>query len=235
MTDTLTPTQTLLVWCLLAKQGVAKQADIMPVVKAADRKALEVLKFVTVATRSRSLWITLEDKGWGWANDHLRDPVPPAFRVLQDFLGRLHDNLENARTTLADFIGEASSPPLETRKDGPAKKSPKTVKNSNTARTSKTRSKAAKLEQLDVSEEIERAYLKVTKNVKGADAKLSAVRRHLSKLDRAAVDEAFATMAKTGGKARLMKVNDKRAVTKVDQDAAVVVAGETFHILWIMP
>jgi hypothetical protein len=203
MTDQLTPTQTLLVWCLLAKQGVAKQADIMPAVKAADRKVLEALKFVTVATRSRSLWITLADKGWSWADDHLRDPVPPPYRVLQDLMGCVHAHLSKADEKLSDFIG-----PPEKDVSSPVPTPMITLK------------------------AIKTAYAKVSNKKTAVRVLLSDLRDYLPKDRRADIDQALCR-SHLSGKITLMRLDNPTDITPAIKDAGIDFKGEPLHIIWI--
>jgi hypothetical protein len=216
VTEELTPSQSLLVWCLLANQGVVKQKDVAPAVKKVDREILVRTKLLHVTKQGNSFFLRLEDDGWAWAVAHLRANLPPAYNVLQGFLIRLDEHLRKADITLADFIGPAPEPPEAQSR---SEKRPKT------SRAQEAESRRAKLkiteyepkdrstkkqpahkpssrkrktgEQIpipnpppDVAEvrrEIERAYLKVTKGRKGVDARLSEVRAHLSYLSRESV------------------------------------------------
>lgn len=216
MTDKLTLTQTLLVWCLLAKQGVAKQADIVPAPKAADRKALEAAKLVTVTKVSRSLWLKLEDRGWAWAAAHLLDPLPPAQHALQDMSIRLHDYLAKSGVTMAEFIGQAPEPDfLASPTSKPPKKSPKAPK------------------AATVRKQLEQAYLKVTGGKKNESALLSKIRAELTDLDRDTVDAALGRILKGDKKATLMRIDNPRAISAAEAEAAYSPGGEPFHVLWI--
>jgi hypothetical protein len=85
VTEELTPSQALLVWCLLAKQGVAKQKDIVPAVKKSDRETLARVKLVDVSKQGNSFVLRLEDNGWAWAAAHLGAEVPAAYQVCKPF------------------------------------------------------------------------------------------------------------------------------------------------------
>ena len=121
-----TPTQTLILWSLLARHGHAPQGDLVPAVKKADREALAALGLVALEKRGRSFMLTVTDRGWHWASDHLDAPLPPAFRTLQDWLARTGQHLARTGGTLADLIGPAPEPaPVEAAPRPPAKRTPR--------------------------------------------------------------------------------------------------------------
>src|SRR6266481_1845674 len=105
MSETMTPKQALIMWCLLGRHGWAFQKDIVPKVDAKDREALASGGYITSAKPNRSYILTVEDKGWRWASEHLRDKLPPNFQILQNWLERVDDFLKRNRTTFAEFIG----------------------------------------------------------------------------------------------------------------------------------
>jgi hypothetical protein len=78
----LTPTQALLLFGLLARQGTCTQAELMPKVKKADREALEGQKLIAVNKSGRGFSLTLTDAGWAWAAKNLScsGPTPVSFR-----------------------------------------------------------------------------------------------------------------------------------------------------------
>ncbi len=122
-----TPAQTLILWCLLARHGRAPQGEVVPAVKKADREALAAAGLIAVEKSGRSFVLSVTDRGWHWAGDHLDAALPPAFRVMQDWLARLGGHLEQSGRTLADFIGAPPEPaePAETApKKASAKKAP---------------------------------------------------------------------------------------------------------------
>ncbi|KTS15140.1 hypothetical protein NS229_27755, partial [Methylobacterium indicum] len=108
MSETPTPVQALILWRLLGRQGTALNSEIAP--KKAERDALLRAGFLAVEREGRSSRLTVTDKGWNWAGDHLRDPLPPTMRVLQDWLTRLHHHLAASGATLAEFVGPAPEP-----------------------------------------------------------------------------------------------------------------------------
>ncbi|MBV6489211.1 MAG: hypothetical protein H3C55_15240 [Pseudorhodoplanes sp.] len=106
MSDKLSPKQTLIVWCLLAKHGEAPQRDIIPKIEKKDRESLIIRRLVSATKGKRgAIYLRLEDKGWEWANEHLLDDLPRNYRVLGDWLARLQRFLNETDHTVADIIG----------------------------------------------------------------------------------------------------------------------------------
>lgn len=230
----LTPAQTLLLWCLLVKQGIAAQKDLRPAPKAADRKKLELAKMVRVEKRGRSIWLHLEDEGWGWAAENLTAELPINYSVLRDLMRRLASHLAAQDLPLAEFIGTAPEPPPE-----PAKPPKKTSGGKSKSAAAKSRSVQAAAPSAspspeDLRDRIERVYLEVTKGRKGQEAPLADIRAKLAPLDRATVDAGLRRILAGDPKARLIRIDDPRAIREVDSEAAFNPAGEPYHILWIM-
>ncbi|MEL6064619.1 MULTISPECIES: hypothetical protein [unclassified Methylobacterium] len=115
MSDSPTPQQALMLWCLLGRGGTALQGTLVPEVKPADRTALVAGGHLTVEKQARALRLTVTDKGWNWAGTHMDVALPPAFRVLQDWLRRIGADLAASGRPLADFVGPVpDEPPPET-------------------------------------------------------------------------------------------------------------------------
>src|SRR6516165_4800588 len=119
MSDNLTPKQTLFMWCLLGWHGEALQRSIVPRVEAKDRKALVARGFISEGKHGQSIVLRVEDKGWRWASEHLRDELPLNFRVLQQWLSRVYDFLAEIDRPLADFIGPPTEPLPQSRPKKP--------------------------------------------------------------------------------------------------------------------
>ena len=224
----MTPSQTLLLWCLLGRGGQSLQKDIRPEIKKADREALVAGGYVTSAKGKRAaITVNVEDKGWRWASEHLGDPLPDNYRVLQDWLTLVHRQLNRSDTTLADFIG-----PLSARAAEPqvAKSRPK---------RSATRAKARAISAPDLRARIEVAYLTVTSGRAAEAVPLVKIRAELADLDRSVVDEGLKRILKGDRlgkkKAKLIQNSDPRSITADDHTAAFSPAGDPYHILWIQP
>jgi hypothetical protein len=220
----MTPKQSLIMWCLIGKQGEALQSEIVPEIKKADREALVTGRYVTSSKRGRSLYLKVEDKGWRWAGENLDAELPRNFQVLRDWLERVRHNLVTNGGTLADFIGcppeIINAPPKSKKRSQKPAKTPKTE----TPRP---------LSEDQIRDRIEDAYLAVTKGRKAESALLSKVRAHLPDLDRATVDAALLRILQGDRKARLGQISDPKALSAADRDAAFSPGGEPFHLLWI--
>ncbi|WP_342110723.1 hypothetical protein [Methylobacterium sp. SI9] len=115
MHDAPTPQQALILWCLLGRGGTALEGTLVPKVKPTDREALVAGGYLESGKQARALRLTVTDKGWNWAGTHLDAPLPPAFRVLQDWLGRIEADLAASGRPLAEFVGPViAEPPPET-------------------------------------------------------------------------------------------------------------------------
>lgn len=115
MRDSPTPQQALILWCLLGRGGTALQGTLVPKVAAADRKALIADGYLEAGKQARPIRLTVTDKGWNWAGSHMDAPLPPAFRALQDWLGRIWADLAASGRPLADFVGPVPDEPPEPR------------------------------------------------------------------------------------------------------------------------
>jgi hypothetical protein len=225
----MTPKQTLIMWCLLGKQGRGFQGEIVPRIDKKDREALVSGGYITTEKRGRALSIKVEDKGWLWAGEHLRDELPRNFQVLQNWLTRLHHHLEQKGQILADFIG---SPPESVLEPTPPKPPARRARRKGAATGNKT---PQPLTERQLRARIENAYLAVTNGRKAESALLSKVRAQLSDLDRATVDAGLARILRGDKKARLGQISDPKALTPEEREAAFSPGGEPFHLLWIQP
>ena len=227
MSQEVTPPQALIMWCVLGRHGWALQKDIGLKVNPKDRQALVAAGYLTSPKINRSYVLKMEDKGWHWAEGHLRQQLPSNFQVLQEWLSRLDEFIKRSGSTLADFVGPAP----ESVPTAAPKRPPSRPRKPTTPKVPKPPS-ATKLRQ-----RIEDAYLIVTHGRKAEQALLSAVRAQLSDVSREVVDSALLRILqgdKQGKKkARLGQINDPKSLSQADRDAAFSPGGETFHLLWI--
>src|ERR1700761_3496846 len=68
--------QLLALWALLGAGGCGHGGKLKPEIKKAERDALERAGLVEVKKKNRAYWLAVTDKGWDWAEQHLRDPLP---------------------------------------------------------------------------------------------------------------------------------------------------------------
>ncbi len=225
----MTPKQTLILWCLLGKQGHALQGEIVPKIEKKDREALVSAGYITAPKSGRAFSLKVEDRGWRWANEHLCDELPPNFQVLKNWLIRVHHFLEKNGQTLADFIGPAREssvePVADKRRLRPSREG--------VPRPLKKRPKPLTERQLRAR--IEKAYLVITNGRKAESVLLSKVRAQLADLARPTVDAGLLRILQGDEKARLGQISDPKVLTQEEREAAFSPGGEAFHLLWIQP
>lgn len=229
MSQTPTPKQALILWCLLGKHGSALQSEVVPKVDAADRRALVSGQYLSEEKQGRSLRLTVTDGGWNWAGQHLRDPLPTNFRVLQDWLERIDQHLATTGETLAGLIGTPATPESPSAESLPAKPTRRRAAKAAPSGSAKPR----KLTKKQVRTRIEAAYLALTEGQKAQAVRLSALRAHLSELDRATVDAGLAAILAGDPTARLSQLSDPKSLSADEREAAFSPAGEPFHFIWI--
>ena len=226
MSGTPTPKQALVLWCLLGRGGSALQSALAPKPDRADREALVAGRFIETAREGRSLRLSVTDRGWDWAGKHLREPLPPSFRVLRDWLERIDSDLTRSGRTLADLIG----PPAE---EPPPSPKPSATPRKPSAKPGKTSAKPGKPSAKAVRARIEAAYLALTGGERAKAVRLSALRAELKDLDRETVDVALAAILRDDPKARLSQFSDPKSLDDAERAAAFSPAGEPFHIIRI--
>jgi hypothetical protein len=230
MSETPTPPQALILWRLLGRQGTALNSEITP--KKPERDALVKAGLIAVEKEGRSSRLTVTDKGWNWAGEHLRDPLPPTMRVLQDWLTRLHHHLEGTGGTLADFIGPAPERVAPSPKPRPAPK-PKDRAEKASSKEAGPTPKAAQPAPDRLRARIEKAYLACPEGRKATPVRLSALRAELADIDRATVDAGLAAILRGDETIRLTRISDPKALDAAERAAAFAPAGEPFHEIWI--
>jgi hypothetical protein len=226
MSGTPTPKQALVLWCLLGRGGSALQSALAPKPDRADREALVAGRFIETAREGRSLRLSVTDRGWDWAGKHLREPLPPSFRVLRDWLERIDSDLTRSGRTLADLIG----PPAE---EPPPSPKPAATQRKPSAKPGKPSAKPGKPSAKAVRARIEAAYLALTGGERAKAVRLSALRAELKDLDRETVDVALAAILRDDPKARLSQFSDPKSLDDAERAAAFSPAGEPFHIIRI--
>lgn len=204
--------QALLLFQVLSRHGACLQSELYPPVDKKDRDALVKTRLISAATAGRSIAITLDDTGWAWAAANLGAALPKNQQTLHVTLLRLGEHLARSGETLADFIGPKPEQPAKPAAPKRKKAAPKAK---------------------DARPAILAAYAGLTGGRTGTDVRLAELRTRLTKLDRSAVDAALTAMHLEGGKARLMRIEDGRALTAADRDAALPFKGDVFHVLWL--
>lgn len=224
MSGTPTPKQALILWCLLGRHGRALQSALVPRIDKADREALIAGRYLEAEKQGRSLRLTVTDKGWAWAGEHMREPLPPSFRVLQDWLERMQADLAATGRTLAELVGSAPEEPAPAEPRSRARRASSKGSNSKGSKTPTPKQLRARIES---------AYLALTRGERAKAVRLSALRAGLADLDRATVDAGLAAILRGDRTARLSQFSDPKSLDPAERAAAFSPAGEPFHIIWI--
>ena len=188
------------------------------------------MPWVIAGTVART--VSLTDRGWNWASEHLGSPSRDKQPVLTLVLARLGEHLARSGESLAGFIGEApplpepAAKPKTTRAKAPPKeKAPPKPK-------APPRSKAPTAPVL--RKMIEEAYLRASGGVRSEPVRLSKLRAELGDLDRKTVDAGLARILKAKKEAAsLSQISDNKAIDAAERDAAFSPAGDSFHLIRI--
>jgi hypothetical protein len=200
--------QTLMLWALIAKGGEGYAKDLKPAVEAADRRALTGAGLLSEEKRvKRAIWLEVTDKGWAWAAEHLGDELSARSTagtvVLRDWLTRLQAFMRATDTPLAAIVAPRPAAKPETGAPAPS-----------------------------LRERIRAAYLEVTAGQFNKRALLSALRARLPDIDRPTLDGALRELHGEEG-TTLMTLDNPREITAAEKSAALSLAGEPMHLLWI--
>jgi hypothetical protein len=208
--------QTLVLWALLAKGGEGFGNELKPEVEKPEREALLKAGLIGVEKRKRSYWLSVTDRGWRWAEEHLGDKLPDRSYagtfILEGWLKHLHAFMRATNTPLAEIL----APTPEPKKRGPAEES----------------NAGASTDYCSVRERIRAAYLAVTGGTYNKRALLADIRRRLPDVGRDALDYTLKQMQGQGD-ATLMQLDNRPDITPADRAAAIHIGQEARHILWI--
>ena len=196
--------QTLVLWALLANGGEGFGNELKPEVKRPEREALLEAGLISVEKRKRAHWLSVTDRGWRWAEDHLSDKLPDRSYagtfILAGWLKHLQTFMRVSNTPLAEILV------------------PK---------------KNIGMPDYDLlREQIRTAYLAVTGGIFNKRALLAEIRRRLPNVGRDALDDALELMQRQGH-ATLMQLDNRPDITAADEAAAIHIGQEPRHILWI--
>jgi len=204
-----TPTalQTLILWALVSQGGTARQKDLRPEPKKADRDALERARLVSVDKKRRPLHVELTDRGWAWAAANTTAALPARSSngtvVLAALLARLGAYMAAADVALADIINPANPAPGS---------------------------------QHDTKQElglrIRAAYLAESGGVVNQRVRLAAIRARLADVGRAELDGALVAL-ELGGDGGLLALDDPTEIGPADRAAALQVGVQARHLLWL--
>lgn len=210
--------QGLLLLALLARPGgAAAQKDLRPAPEPAVRRPLEREGWIRTAKRGRGNVIEVTDKGWDAAGAALHALLPEdadgASAVLRAVLARLSAYMAVREVALSDLLGPQAGAPA----------APSTVAAGH---------EPGEPAHDDLPARIRAAYLAVTGGRLNTRALLKSLRPRLPDVPGETLDAALKAM-QAAGAARLYRIDNRAEMTEADRAAAVEIAGEPRHILWI--
>lgn len=208
--DAAARSQALAMWALLGEGGEAFGGKLTPEIDKKQRDALREAGLVDVEKKKNgAFWLTISDKGWEWAEQHMTDPLPLRSQsgaiVLRAWLSRVQKFLQSRDLRLYELFaaGETSS---ETSPD-------------------------LLSEFAEIREKIRVAYFDAAG---GFDRRLLLrdLRPRLAGIDRHLIDSALLRMMREG-EVSLMQLDYRPDVTDEDRAASVQIGNEPRHIIWI--
>jgi hypothetical protein len=210
--------QMLVLWALLVNLGEGLGSDLKPKADKPEREALKKAGLITVEIRKRAYWLSVTDRGWRWAEDHLGDALPDRSYagsfVLASLLKQLQAFMRATNTPLAEILVPRT-----------AGKGGATIANAASAG-------ASPIEYGAVRDLIRSAYLTVTGGEFSKRALLADLRKHLPDVDRTVLDNTLVRMQQHGD-ATLMQLDNRPDITQADREAAIQIGQEQRHIIWI--
>jgi hypothetical protein len=192
-----------MLWALLGRGGGAFQLDVKPEIKKADRDALKRAGLIAVEKRGRKTWIELDEKGWAFAAQRLDAELPERSTAGVAILRHWLARLKIFLEANGMSLAEFIAPP-----------------------------QASAPFSEPLKGRIRTAYLDTTGGRLNTQASLSGIRARLPDVDRDTLDAALLDMHHAQ-EALLYPNDNRRALTDADRAAALSVAGEPRHILWI--
>lgn len=217
MSYTPSPLETLFLWRLLASGDGEFLKYIKPDPGASQRRRLKEAGLIETESRrdarpgkrpARSTYISLSEKGWEWAANHLDAKVSErstaAGPILQEILARLKSHLQSQDYSLADFIsGHCQS---QSSHQGYGE---------------------------DLHERVRAAYFLVTGGRANVRARLADLREQLADVTRKELDESLLAMERQGI-VILYPLDNPQEIHPQDEQAALANAvGTPRHIVYM--
>jgi DNA-binding PadR family transcriptional regulator len=200
--------QALALWALLGEGGEGYGGQLKPEIKKPERDALQREGLIeTTKHKGGALWLTITDKGWDWAEQHLADPLPEktfggAF-VLRAWLSRLKQYLLTEDIRLAEIITTRTAPG----------------------------GGSLKYDHAALRERVREAYYDVAGGF-NRRVLLRDLRPKLADIDREQVDATLMQMLRDD-EISLMQLDYRPDVTDEDRAASLQIGNEPRHIVWI--
>lgn len=227
--------QRLLLWRLAVSGGTAWLSEIADgLSKKQTRDSLIASRLISEEKRTRrapgkratrSIFITLEDRGWAWLADHMDSAIwksKSAAEVLQGLLKQLGGYLDRKQMALGELFvaSESETRPLQDA----------LVTDSGSASNSTTKGQPVAMGS-PASDQIASAYARLSSNTSHARVRLAALRQELSHLTREEVDRSLRDMAKAGTIV-LNRLDNPVEISDADEAAMIRTSlGDPRHIM----
>ncbi len=211
----LSPKQNLVLWQLLITGDEPAQSKVKPPLTPKERKALVDSGLIELEQRGRVKHIVLTDKAWAWASEQKLDALSKSndATLLVRLINKVQDYLQTNNVSFAEFL----TPPVPA---GEAKESPAEEAGTLGALTN------------SLNEQIQAAYYNVTKGQWNVRVRLSDLRKQLVHTSKDAIDAALRQM-QLDGHSVLMPLDDPQEIEAEDEEAAVNIAGDRRHIVYM--
>lgn len=208
-------------------------------ITASARGQLEKAKLLESKKVGTSSYVSLTDEGWRWAAENLASPLSQsknATRILEGALHHLRPFLEKHRATLAELAPEL--PAAEPQAPSAAPKKTAKPKKQGAAQTKTSAAKARKPAPSgnaksagDLAGRVIAAALEIGGGPKHR-VRLADVRSKLADVPREQIDHVLMELQ---GQERLVlyRIDDPSDVRPEDKRAALMIAGNPRHILYL--
>lgn len=192
-------------------------------VDASSRKELEKSGLIESEKQGRVNRVSLTEKGWAWAADNLVSPVSRsqnAARVLEGVLARLGPFLEHHSLSLAELVMDKSS--------ARSKVSEQSIGENDVTRPLRTNQSPRDLGSRLLAKAL------ALGGGPGHRVRLSDLRRALGDVSRSELDRLLLELQEQE-KLVLYRIDDPADIQPDDEAAALMVAGNVRHILYLEP
>jgi hypothetical protein len=199
------PKQALALWNLLFTGDEPSISNLKPALTAGERRQLEEAGLIELEKRGRARHIMLTDEAWAWAADHLDGEIS----VSKYAAPALRGVLTALKTHLRQqglTLAEFVAPeePADDQVPDPG-----------------------------LSRRVREAYLKASAGQSNVRVRLCDLRRELPDVSRDRLDRHLVDMQAQACGLVLWPLDDPLDLTTEDQEAALEIAGEKRHILYL--
>ncbi|MFZ4658992.1 MAG: hypothetical protein ACOYNY_18410 [Caldilineaceae bacterium] len=216
--------QAFVLWQLLLHGDDVALSKLDPSLTPAERKPLLDAGLIDLAPRGRSKHVVLTDKAWLWAVEQGEIAIYPskkhAPRLLQTLLNKVQGYLQTNAIPLTEFL---TAQPIARGVEHTDTRNNQTV-------TSATVNSFTDFAAMATA--IRTAYRQITGGKVNLRVRLSELHKGLPLVPKTLLDATLRQM-QLNGELVLMPLDDPKGVYAEDQVAAVNIAGEFHHIVYL--